>query len=643
MISLASRLGMACVIMAALLLALPAARAQTAGDPVALAPIQASKAKVLRGLGHLLDPSGQLTVRDLTRPAAQSAFKPFARDVFDNDRRAGAHWLKFQISAPADRSFDYYLLFTDADLAEYSLFVESIPGVFNERRFARAQGSNDVDVRRGALGHRVTMPAGTTRSYYLRLAGQTVDGTLTQWQPRAWAAQAREGAGTGWIAAGMAALGGLIALAGLWLGRSWRAALGGIFGLSVAVAVLARAGFLHEAPVVWRQAVLIKDIMPAIAMMAYAVLTMNWLAAAPGRAWARALVHVLAFAVLGAAVAGHFIDGAAAAAVPVLAAALIAAVIVLAALCVADNRGAAFWVMGFSAPLAAGSLAMVAQLAGLSLLAAGIEPLLWSASAAAALISAVGILLAKQAVAEEETAAVTEDTQEAPDEAPAPAPAASAPAPVAAGVLRATRRDAPSPTSLIMELEARIGQLSRKIREREDELAALRASADTAGQWIDPITGVTRRAVILAEGQAMLAQAQRYGRAVTVMLIEVDDYDLIERQLGKTVCDKAMKLLAISCLKNLREADRLARYDDKTFAAILPETDAIGAASLAKRLSQTLAERTLPTPRGMLQLSAVIAYTEFGEQDNAIDDLFARAARVMAEDRPGGAEQAAAE
>ncbi len=639
-----------------------------AGVPTALAsdlaPIQAPKAQVLRGMDYLYDPSRQLSVRDLTRPAAQSAFKPFSRARFEADRRIGAHWFKFTVTAPEDRGFDYYLVFSQPDLAALSLFSETIPGNFSARVFDRATGANDVDVRRDAIGHRLRVTAGETRTYYLRLVGGELNGTLMQWQPRAWDVQAQQRAALGWIALGLAAAAAVIA----GLGRVLRGApgIGWAVGYAVAVtaAIFTASGLVFEAPLLWRYAPALRALAPALAMAALAGLALQLLALGrDGGRWWRAGLQILAFAALGVAVAEFWLAGIAVRALPWLGAALAVAVLVAAMVQVSRRSGAALWLSAIGLPVLIGGLAVAVQIMGVTVLApAQLTPLLWNAAAISAMLAALAAVLAPQVYRQDvtqpepEAIAAIAETEESQDPeavaADTPAPdtgdaSAVRPQPnmQPAPPLRA-QRDEPaktSPASLIMELEARIGQLNRHLREREAELATLRGAA--AGDWIDPTTGITRRAVILDEGRAILAQALRYGRAVTVMLVEVEDYDLINQQLGQGVCDKAMKLLAISCLKNLRDADRLARYDERSFAAILPETDAIGAAALAKRLSQTLVERTLPTPKGMLQLSAAIAYTEFGEQDEKIEDLFARAARVLAEDRPGenASEQAAAE
>ncbi|GAB4138182.1 MAG: hypothetical protein Tsb0016_03910 [Sphingomonadales bacterium] len=643
----------------------------TAAKASQLAPIQAPKAQVLRGLDYLYDPSRQLSVRDLTRPAAQSAFKPFSRARFEADRRIGAHWFKFTVAAPDDRGFDYYLLFSQPELSAYTLFSETIPGNFSARIFDRAAGADNADVVRDAIGHRVRVAAGESRTYYLRLVGGELNGTLMQWQPRAWEVQAQQRAALGWIALGLAAMAAVIAALGRVLrgvpGIGW--AVG--YALAVTAAIFTASGVVFEAPLLWRYAPALRALAPALALAVFAGLVLQLLDLGRDRGrWWRAGLQVLAFAVLGVAVAENWLVGIAARALPWLGTALAAVALGLALVQFARRGAAVLWLSAIGLPVLIGGLAVIAQVMGVAILApAQLTPLLWNAAAISAMLAALAAVLAPRvyragaAVPPQEVAAVTAVAEESQDQQADPDTASQADAvddsdvqsdpkpqpqlqPQPAVRLRA-QRDEPaktSPASLIMELEARIGQLNRHLREREAELATLRNSA-AAGDWIDPTTGITRRAVILDEGRAILAQALRYGRAVTVMLVEVEDYDIINQQLGQTVCDKAMKLLAISCLKNLRDADRLARYDERSFAAILPETDAIGAAALAKRLSQTLVERTLPTPKGMLQLSAVIAYTEFGEQDEKIEDLFARAARVLAEDRPGqsASEQAAAE
>ena len=83
---------------------------------------------------------------------------------------------------------------------------------------------------------------------------------------------------------------------------------------------------------------------------------------------------------------------------------------------------------------------------------------------------------------------------------------------------------------------------------------------------------------------------QRYGRPVSVMLIDVDDFKQINDRYGHQAGDRVLAALAATISGATRASDMCCRYGGDEFVVILPTTRASEAAMLAERLGRAAAE-----------------------------------------------------
>ncbi|MDB4965069.1 MAG: diguanylate cyclase [Myxococcales bacterium] len=93
-----------------------------------------------------------------------------------------------------------------------------------------------------------------------------------------------------------------------------------------------------------------------------------------------------------------------------------------------------------------------------------------------------------------------------------------------------------------------------------------------------------------------LDRAGRYTRALSLLLVDVDDLRGVNDRLGRSAGDFALSQVAFSLITGARSVDCVGRWSGGGFALLLPET-AVGAAyGLAERLRADLAARRLPAP-----------------------------------------------
>lgn len=93
-----------------------------------------------------------------------------------------------------------------------------------------------------------------------------------------------------------------------------------------------------------------------------------------------------------------------------------------------------------------------------------------------------------------------------------------------------------------------------------------------------------------------LERAGRYQRALSLVLIDVDDLRGVNDRLGRAAGDFALSQVAQSLTTGARSVDHIGRWAGGAFAMLLPETAAGAAYGLAERLRADLAARRLPAP-----------------------------------------------
>jgi len=126
------------------------------------------------------------------------------------------------------------------------------------------------------------------------------------------------------------------------------------------------------------------------------------------------------------------------------------------------------------------------------------------------------------------------------------------------------------------------------------EVAADRTDADAAARRLsltDPLTGLPNRVLFADRLDHALARARRDGTQIAVLLLDVDQFKLVNDSLGHDAGDELLTAIAPRLLDAVRESDTVARLAADEFAVlcegIQEDDDAI---ALGERIGASLRE-----------------------------------------------------
>ncbi len=108
----------------------------------------------------------------------------------------------------------------------------------------------------------------------------------------------------------------------------------------------------------------------------------------------------------------------------------------------------------------------------------------------------------------------------------------------------------------------------------------------------DPLTGLANRGLLRERLHQAIAQAERQQRVLALMLIDLDDFKLINDSMGHSVGDELLKLAAHRLQTCVREEDAVARLGGDEFVLLLVDQD--GEQSVSQAVERLLATMSQP-------------------------------------------------
>jgi diguanylate cyclase (GGDEF)-like protein len=114
----------------------------------------------------------------------------------------------------------------------------------------------------------------------------------------------------------------------------------------------------------------------------------------------------------------------------------------------------------------------------------------------------------------------------------------------------------------------------------------------------DELTGLNNYRFMLQRLDDEIERARRFGRNLSLLMLDADDFKLFNDTQGHVAGDVALSELANVMQSAVRDIDVVCRYGGEEFAILLPETDADGAFVAAEKVREAVASHSFSDADG---------------------------------------------
>ena len=153
--------------------------------------------------------------------------------------------------------------------------------------------------------------------------------------------------------------------------------------------------------------------------------------------------------------------------------------------------------------------------------------------------------------------------------------------------------------------------LAHRLQQAERALAVLART--------DSLTGLGNRHEFGDAKARILSAAAASGAPVSLLLIDIDDFKLVNDRWGHTAGDVVLARVARCCVDMLRPTDVACRWGGEEFCVLLPDTPHADAVAIAEALRSAVADLDIEDMLGGVTISVGVATG--AEQSLSIDAL----------------------
>lgn len=146
---------------------------------------------------------------------------------------------------------------------------------------------------------------------------------------------------------------------------------------------------------------------------------------------------------------------------------------------------------------------------------------------------------------------------------------------------------------------------------------------------IDELTNLNNRRSFFIKGNEEISRAKRYKSPLSVIMLDIDKFKLINDSFGHEYGDMALQSLAEILREHVREVDIIGRLGGEEFGILLPNTDAEHTMILAERLRLAVEKQSSLKKDVQFSFTASFGVAELTMEIQKLDDLLRDADTAM--------------
>ena len=159
---------------------------------------------------------------------------------------------------------------------------------------------------------------------------------------------------------------------------------------------------------------------------------------------------------------------------------------------------------------------------------------------------------------------------------------------------------------------------------------------------LDPLTGALNRAGLEIQGKRVCLRAQRGGRSLAVIMIDVDYFKVINDTYGHPMGDEVLRHLARLLKLELRPSDVMARFGGEEFVLVLDGVNRADALRVAERVRARIEQELVEAEQLAVRYTASMGVVCSDEHDYDLIRLISAGDAAMYEAKRAGRNRVAA-
>src|SRR5215211_715924 len=182
------------------------------------------------------------------------------------------------------------------------------------------------------------------------------------------------------------------------------------------------------------------------------------------------------------------------------------------------------------------------------------------------------------------------------------------------------------------------GEVLGIISSGEDITERLRAEEEISRlAYFDPLTGLPNRAQLEAELRRCVTRASRSGRAVALLLVDLDNFKLVNDSFGHSAGDRLLRRIA-GRLRGVQGDGMLARLGGDEFLVLLPDLEDGGEATARAAAEEVAARLAEPfkVSGAVFHVHASVGISLFPEDAQGAPELLQHADMAMYQSKSRG-------
>jgi diguanylate cyclase (GGDEF)-like protein len=154
---------------------------------------------------------------------------------------------------------------------------------------------------------------------------------------------------------------------------------------------------------------------------------------------------------------------------------------------------------------------------------------------------------------------------------------------------------------------------------------------------IDELTGLYNYRYLEIAMEREIKRAERFGLSMAVIFLDIDMLKVINDTYGHLIGSRVLREVGVVLKKSVREVDIVIRYGGDEYTIILIETGRQGAAVVAERIRQKIAEQIFVLGENLeVKLTASLGFACYPEDTKSKLELLEMADRAMYHGKESG-------